>query len=193
MKSTARIVRMAVAITLLFMPILAKPAETEHREHGAHEHGHGVLGIVIEENDLAIEFEVPAINVVGFEHDPSNEEQRHAVENAIALFKRSEALFLLPETANCRISKTEVAMSREEHHVKEKPSDQKNSAHDIHSELHAEYLYHCNSPEKLKSVNVQLFDHLIGASEIDVQIVTPTRQMATELTPNDTVVKFTSE
>jgi hypothetical protein len=198
-----RVMRMALAIGILWTPFVAPTAEVEHREHGAHEHGHGMLSIVIDGDELAIELELPGVNVVGFEHEPSNQEQRRAVEETIALFKRSETLFILPGAAGCRADKVDVTLAHEEHHngnghsaqalTQDKKAAQADDAHEVHSELRAEYHFHCNTPTEIDSVEVRLFGYLIDLNDIEVQIVTPTLQTATELDADNTIIKLVGE
>ena len=68
----------AAAMILLLASALSA-AEGEHREHGAHEHGRGLLNVVVEGNELVIEFEMPGVNVVGFEHE---EGEHHSGEHS---------------------------------------------------------------------------------------------------------------
>ena len=198
--------RLAVAAAALSLSLSVLAAGDEHREHGKHEHGHGSLDVVLEGDELVIALRIPAVNVVGFEHEPSTDEQRQAVEEALAVFRKGSELFAPSEAAGCAVEKVEVALAGIEHHEgeeheqhaeedKEKhhqPKDQGGHAeeHDeeVHSELHGEYEFHCKAPEKLKRVSVKVFEHLSDAEELEARIVTPTVQTAVELTPRDTVL-----
>jgi hypothetical protein len=71
------------AITAVAVLAFAASAE-EQRQLGAHEHGHGHLNIAIEAKSVAFELEVPGMDIVGFEHEPSTPEQRAAVAQAKA-------------------------------------------------------------------------------------------------------------
>ena len=65
------------------MACAALPASAEeHRQLGAHVHGHGRLNIAIEGNTISMELEVPGMDIVGFEHEPSTPEQKAAVAQA---------------------------------------------------------------------------------------------------------------
>ena len=192
-------------VALLLISMGVSSTESEHREHDAHEHGQGLLNVVAEGDELAIEFRMPAANVVGFEHEPSTDEQRHAVEEALAMFRRAEALFTPSEGAGCRIETVEVKLAGIEHHEGEEEGhheDHAEEGHDdsaehnehaeeTHSELHGEYHFHCESPEKLEQLQVHLFDHLQDAEAIEAQVVTATVQTAVELHPSEAVVELT--
>jgi len=174
-------------MALLLLYGTAGASEGERRELGAHEHGHGLLSVAVDGNDLVIELEIPAMNIVGFEHAPETDEQRHAVEEAVDTFRRGDTLFVPTEGAACGIENVEVAlsgMSHDEHEGEGEGHDRgKKNEHESegHSELHGEYYFRCAEPGALESLEVRVFDYLKGMEELEVQIVTPTLQTATEL------------
>ena len=101
---------LSVAV-LLSVPGPVTAADRAHREHAAHEHGHGVLEVVFEGKMLAIGLRVPAVNVVGFEHAPETDAQKHAVEEAVARFRAGEKLFVLPAQAKCKATHLDVELA----------------------------------------------------------------------------------
>src|SRR5262245_46549965 len=103
----------AAAVALL--PATAR-AEDEHRELGPHVHGHGTLNIAIEDKRVSMELEVPGIDVVGFEHAPSTDAQKAAVDKATAELKQPLSVFKLPAAAGCIVASADVAVEKEEHH-----------------------------------------------------------------------------
>ena len=198
MKDLTHIVRMALAIALLPTAFNVAAAETEHREHGPHEHGHGKLSIVADGAELVIELEVPGVNVVGFEHAPSTEEQKRTIETAIAVFRRADLIFVPSAAAKCRARKAEVSMASMEHHADEENAQDDSSGQNheegaTHSELHAEYRFHCKVPAELESLEVRLYEHLTNMHDVDVQVVTPTLQTAQELTIDDPTVRLMAD
>lgn len=199
---------LSAAVALLAISLDVPAVEDKRREHGAHEHGHGSLDVVVEGDELVTALRVPAVNVVGFEHEPSTDEQRRAVEEALAVFRQGAKLFAPSKAARCAVEKVEVGLGGieghegEEHehqaeHDKdedqqreyegEKVEEHKNEAH---SELHGEYHFRCEAPEKLKRLAVRVFEHLTDAEELEARVVTSTAQTAAELTPRDTVLKL---
>ena len=205
--------RPALAIVTL---LVASPAfsesEGEHRQHGAHEHGHGTLDIVVEGEDLVVELRIPAVNVVGFEHAPRNDSERDAVRQALVPFRDAASVLVPSAEAKCEIEKVEAGIAgwdqkenghrdAEERHENERRGheDDEHDAHareehasefdaEAHSELHAAYHFRCHAPERLTRIDAGLFDHLQDAEEIDIRVVTATAQMARELHPGETVV-----
>ena len=181
----------AIAVTLCFLsnPVLAE--QEAQRAHGAHEHGRGLLNVVVDGNRLVIEFEMPAINVVGFEHAPDTDEERRTVERTLEIFGRADALFVPSTGAACRADSSEVELEG----MAQARDGSDAGAHsenreEGHSELHAEYVFYCDLPESLANLEVRLFEHLRDVDEIDVQLVTPTIQTALELHARSSVLRL---
>jgi len=184
-----------IAAAILPLALSVSADEGEHREHGAHEHGRGLLNVVVEGNALVIEFEMPGVNVVGFEHEPGTDEEKHAVEEAVETFAKADALFVPSVDAQCHAEKAEVELAGLEHEEGEHSEHESKAEHaehkeEAHSELHAQYVFHCDAPDALENLEVRLFDHLRDVEEIDVQLVTPTIQTAMELHVTSAVVRL---
>ena len=187
-------------------------SDGEHREHDAHEHGHGTLDIVVEGEELVIELRIPAVNVVGFEHAPRDDAEREAVRQALVPFGDGASVFLLPAAAECEAEGAETEIfsmehedeQAEDHGHKDDSHDHGDEKHDTdehaehegdaaeeaHSELHATYRFHCHAPDRLDRIDVRAFEHLRDAEELDVRVVTTTAQLAMELSPDSTVVEL---
>ena len=71
--------RVALAVSVLSVFGLASAFE---RDHDAHEHGPATLTVVQEGHDLHLSFNSPAMDIVGFEHAPSNDAERAKIANA---------------------------------------------------------------------------------------------------------------
>lgn len=214
-------------LVLAALPMLAAGAafaasESGHREHGAHEHGHGTLDVAVEGEDLVIEFRIPAVNAVGFEHAPGTDAEREAVRQALARFGDPAAVVVPSPDAECEPERAEADFrgmdhegSHEQHEedghghehgedgaAREKDEDEDHdhdehrddehesgeSGAEAHSELHATYHFHCHAPERLDRLQVRVFELLHDAEEIEVRVVTPALQKATDLHPGDTVI-----
>ncbi|MEM1174501.1 MAG: DUF2796 domain-containing protein [Pseudomonadota bacterium] len=74
------------------------------------QHVHGVidLGVVVEDNTLAVSLDAPLSDVVGFEHAPSDDAQRSALERAARILARADAMFGVPASAGCSVSETTI-------------------------------------------------------------------------------------
>ena len=122
----ARLVRPALPVAAVLVAGAAFAAsEGEHREHEAHEHGHGTLDIAVEGEELVVEFRIPAVNVVGFEHAPRDDAEREAVRQALVPFKDAASVLAPSPEAMCEIETVEAALSSMEH-----------EAHHEHDESH---------------------------------------------------------
>ena len=199
----------ALAAVLVAGTAIAE-SDRKHREHDAHEHGHGTLDIVVEGEELVIELRMPAVNVVGFEHAPRDDAEREAVRQALVPFADGASVFLLPEGAECEPEAAEVEIfsmeSEDDHAAKDGEKDdghghktdkhakaeddehEADSTEEAHSELHATYHFHCHAPGQLDRIDARVFEHLRDAEEIDVRVVTTTAQLAMELHADSTVV-----
>lgn len=86
--------RTTIGAMALVVGLGADAAET----HGAHEHGHAVLKLVQEGTEVVVHFESPLDSIAGFEHEPENDEQRAALEEAMRIVQASENIVRLPDT-----------------------------------------------------------------------------------------------
>jgi hypothetical protein len=77
-------------------------------QHSPHEHGVGQLNIAIEGNVLEMELIAPGADIVGFEHPPHSDEDKHAVEHGVEKLKAATALFKLPDAAGCALEEAEI-------------------------------------------------------------------------------------
>lgn len=149
----------------------------DDRESGldAHEHGHAKLNVVVDQAEVHIEFHVPAMNLVGFEHTPETPEQKEAIAGAVEQLEQADTLFEVDEAADCNFSAVTA-----EHHEPEEGGE--------HSEFEASYTLECAKPEKLTQLAVPLFDVLEGMEEIEVQLVTPSLQTMVEVTESEKTI-----
>jgi hypothetical protein len=213
--------RIALTISLLAPLALVAPAviasekhEHEHdhekRQHDAHVHGIAALNLALEGNEVHVELDSPAANIVGFEHAPSSEADHAALDKAVAILKDGDRLFRFNAEAHCRMEQSNVTSSLldEEHGEHEGDHDHKkkeaqghdehqHEAHgheehegETHSDIDVVYHFECDQPGKLAQLTVELFEAFSGMAELNVQYVVESKQGAAKLTPADHVVKF---
>lgn len=87
-------------------------AQAEFQQQAPHVHGTARLTLVQDRSTLLIEFESPAINIVGFEHAPQNPSQRLAIEEAIQTLEASDSVLLL-SALDCEIVQTWATLTGE--------------------------------------------------------------------------------
>ncbi|WP_323906785.1 DUF2796 domain-containing protein [Aeromonas caviae] len=186
------------AVTLL-LAAAAFGAQAHHDEHeshshGAHEHGHGHLNLVLDGNQLMIELQAPAADLVGFEHAVNTDEEKAQYAKAVARLQQPDALFRFDPAAGCKLTQQELQAAKEDHdhdHEHEHEHDKADGAHDEHhhddaghADMGAMYTYTCATPAKLTGLEATLFSLYPSLEKLSVQGILPTGQTAAELTPS---------
>lgn len=186
------------AVTLLLAAAAfgaqANHDEHESHSHGAHEHGHGHLNLVLDGNQLMIELQAPAADLVGFEHAANTDEEKAQYAKAVARLQQPDALFRFDPAAGCKLTQQELQAAKEDHdheHEHEHEHDKADGAHDEHhhddaghADMGAMYTYTCATPAKLTGLEVTLFSLYPSLEKLSVQGILPTGQTAAELTPS---------
>ena len=190
--------RTTVGAVVLLIGLGADAAET----HGAHEHGHAVLKLAQEGTEVVVHFESPLDSIVGFEHEPQNDEQRAALEEAAGLVLVSENIVRLPATCTSS-GEPEINVPYlsddhgDDHDAADEHSDTAHYDHEssgegedghhahegaeAHADLEAAFKYRCESGvEWLEATAFATFD---GLEEIELQAVGPDVTVAETLTP----------
>jgi len=128
----------ACCLTGLFLvnPVAAQVK----RDLDSHQHGASSLNIVIENSTVYLEFESPWNNLVGFEHEPSTDEQREAVSQAISLLEQPLSLFSPDGDSACVVASIDIesTMSAEGSHSDHDHGDEHDDEHG-HDDEHAEH------------------------------------------------------
>jgi Protein of unknown function (DUF2796) len=162
-------------------------AAQEHRQLGAHVHGHGRLNIAIEDKTVSIELEAPGADIVGFEHEAATGAQRAEIEKAKATLAAGLSLFTPAAAAGCTQNASKVSIEAEhehehEHHAEGARSDAEEEAADHHhSEFHAEYAFECASPGRLTSMTFDYFKAFPNAEALDISLISPKGQSGYEV------------
>lgn len=177
------------------LPIcLASPvsADEQHRQLDAHVHGHGEFNIAIEGNKVTMILEAPGADIVGFEHEPSNDQQKQAIEKAKALLLKGVSIFKLPAKAGCKIVTSKVGIPGHEHkgeegaaeHDKheEHEADHKEDEGEEHSEFHAVFELECTASDQLNIIDFPYFNNFKAAKELEVTVITEKNQASYEVT-----------
>ncbi len=88
-----------------------KPHKDNHQQHqaeqaslAAHVHGLATLNVAFDGQQLELQLESPAMNIVGFEYQPSSAADHHAVAKAERKLKDAQALFTLTSAAHCSLT-----------------------------------------------------------------------------------------
>lgn len=167
----------------------------EHRQQGVHEHGVAHLDLARQGKRVELHLESPAMNLVGFEHMPSDDADRRVLDKALATLRAGDRLFHFDLEAACRLvdatvktpltdstdtaGHADVERDDDKH---EKHEEQEDHAHGHHADIDADYRFACANPDALRRIRVELFREFPATQRLLIQFVTDSRQGAAELT-----------
>ena len=189
--------------------IAAFPAIAENaRELDAHEHGVGTLNIAIDGTTIAMAFEAPGADIVGFEYAAESGADLAAIDAAVSTLGAPLDLFVMSDAANCSLVDAQAALEGEDghdDHGEDVHADEEHDDHDeedhnqlaeegsddrgdddhadeaVHTEFHAKYTLTCDKPDALTEINFTYFDAFPNAKEVEVQIITTSDAQAFEV------------
>lgn len=145
---------------------------------GAHVHGHAVLTLVLEGNEMQLAFQSAAQSVVGFEHKPSTAEQKQEVAAAIEVFNQGE-WFSFNNDANCELAMAEASTDLTEL-----------QANEGHADFYANYQLLCQRPARLNELNLRIFELLPALQHMDIQWIINGQQGASQAALSSSTVRF---
>ena len=130
-------------ISLLFIFSLANAEETRHAN--AHVHGLNNLTMVLSQNQIAITYEMPIIQLYE-EHEEHEEHEELAIKNeSLKAFENHLQLFEFPIGAECELS----SFKSELHNV---------STEGDHKDIELSYEFYCNEPNLLNGIQINAFE-----------------------------------
>ena len=178
----------ALAALALAATASALAVAEEHRELGPHVHGQGNLNIAVEDKRVSMELEVPGMDIVGFEHDATTDDQKAAMEKAKTQLAQPLSVFKLPAAAGCTVADAKVAVEAEHHHDgdadddhdhdhdKATSEDHDHDGHEGHKEFHVTYALDCAEPASITAIDFDYFKLFAGAHDLTVNVVTAKAQ-----------------
>ncbi|OIN13976.1 DUF2796 domain-containing protein [Oceanisphaera psychrotolerans] len=187
---------LALALPLLPFCLLAQPLP------GVHEHGFGRLSLALDQQQLVLELLVPAADVVGFEHAPTDEAEQAQLTDALKRVQQADTLFHLSEAAACQLNTSRVLEEDTDAHELEEHADEPEHKHGHHENEHADehhhehhddepghndvlvqYRYRCQQPLALNRLSTTLFEQFPSLTRVELQGIVPAGQIATTLSP----------
>lgn len=138
---------------------------SDHRHHEAHVHGEAMINILIDDSSFIFELNSPAVNLLGFEHEPEThgeEEKVNQINNKLIDYRN----ILSISDINCVQSEYELTAPYGEH-----AEDNHHHHHhgDDHSEYYLFYSLKCDAINDLKKIKVELFESFKGFKSVDVK------------------------
>jgi len=176
---------------LLPLAALAGNDEHHHVQHGVHVHGEAALYLMLQGNELEMEFHSPAMNIVGFEHKAVSVEEKQKIQNALAILKQTDELFAFKGT-QCKLEKAEAEFKLEEndeHDAEEHHDHEAEGNHAEHSEFHVIYQFTCDDGKSLRVIEVNLPARFSGIRTLDAEWVLKGKQGAAELTKDTNTIQ----
>jgi hypothetical protein len=143
---------------LLFLPLIAVAADK-------HVHGEANLYLVLDHKEnILVEFESPAANLIGFEHEPSNAKEHHLVADAINQLHNYKNLVSFPK-GECHLvtAKVHSPFSTEETHNKNGHDEHSSHHHDAHHDHKKHHDHHNEHGNEDTHASHDHHDH--GSSE----------------------------
>jgi hypothetical protein len=178
-----------ILLSLAFCPLVAISAEK-------HVHGDAELFIALEGNQVLIEFESPADNIIGFEHAPATPLQHQQLATSLALLEEHSSIAAFSEITCKQISaEVESPFKNHDEHEKSHDSEHKEHGHEHekseHTEFHTSYTLECNADtQNLSAITINAFKHFKGINNITVKWVTANGQGSTKVTATKTELEL---
>ena len=142
----------------------------EARRANAHVHGLNNLSMVISQNQVAISYEMPIVQLLD-EHDEHDEHDDHdehdepdehdeltVSDEALATFNNYSQLFELPKGAGCHLTSFESGL----HSV---------STEGDHKDVELSYEFACSNPSQLKNLTINAFDRFSELETLNFEAV----------------------
>ena len=143
-------------LSLLLVSSFASAEEA--RRANAHVHGLNNLSMVISQNQVAITYEMPIVQLFD-EHDEHDEHDEPTLsDESLAEFQNYSQLFALPESANCALVSFESGL----HNV---------STEGDHKDVELAYEFSCNEPSQLKSITINAFNRFSELETLNFEAV----------------------
>ena len=171
-----------IASLAIFAAFPALAEQAEHRHLGPHVHGQGTLDIAIEGKKIEMELVSPGMDIVGFEHVATTDDQKAAVEKAKGKLADVLNVFQLPAAAKCKTETANVESRKETHQPGEKDDDDDKPGEPQHSEFHATYTITCEAPENITGMKTAYFSDFAGGQLLNVNVTTSKGQTQAQMT-----------
>ncbi len=187
---------LASAALALSFPVLA-----DDHQHSleAHVHGIGTLNIALENQLLELQLESPAMNIIGFEYQPTTEADIQSVKAAQNTLSNAAELFAFSPAAQCRLTLVSIhnallkgsgAHEHDHDHDHESQPAAEIAEHQ-HNDISAHYQYHCATPAQLNSIDLAgLFKLFTQTEKIQVQLIVGDHQQGAELSAKNTSLSW---
>lgn len=149
------------------------------RQHAAHVHGQAEGQLAVDGSSVQLSLQIPAHNLLGFEHAPVNEAQRSALDATVRHLEES-AWLQTPPAADCQrqeltldtpgLEAPEDGSAHHHHHAHEH-----DHGGDEHGAFELTIQLDCRVPEALTWLELDLFEAYPANESIRLDLLTATR------------------
>jgi len=162
-------------ISLLFISSIANAEETRHAS--VHVHGLNNLTMVLSQNQIAITYEMPIIQLYE-EHEEHEEYEELAIKNeSLMAFQNHLELFELPIGAECELS----SFQSELHNV---------STEGDHKDIELFYEFYCNEPNLLNGIQINAFERFDDLQMVNFDGIINNQGFTKRFNPLETKITF---
>jgi hypothetical protein len=181
-------------LSFLLWPLVSMSADK-------HVHGEAELFIAIEGNQVLLELQSPADNIIGFEHAPVTQSQHEQLKTSFTKLK--DYTFIASFIGGvCQQVSSEVESPFKDNHDsvekehghnhgaadKEQKHEHNHDA-DNHSDFYVSYTLECDSAvDNISAIEIHAFKHFIGIKNIIVKWVTPKGQGSAKANTKNQVI-----
>ena len=165
-------------LSLLLVSSFASAEEA--RRANAHVHGLNNLSMVISQNQVAVNYEMPIVQLFD-DHDEHEGHDDHdeltVSDEALAELKEYSQLFTFPKGAGCNLTSFESGL----HSV---------STEGDHKDVELSYEFACSNSDQLKSITINAFDRFSELETLNFEAVINNKALSKSQKSDDNKVMF---
>lgn len=164
---------MKLLLAFIFLSFAVSAGEKHtHREHSAHAHGAGNLGIAFEGAKGQIDFKIPSESIFGFEYVAKSEkDKKKRDEGLIKLETKISEMVVFDSSLNCKITKDKIEVVAES--IK-------------HSNAVAAYNVVCDKSPVGTEITFNFQKQFPKIKDLEVQVIADNVQKSVEVEKNNT-------
>jgi hypothetical protein len=169
-------------------------------QQAAHEHGVGRAQVALDGRDLLINLQIPAHDLLGFEHAPQRPEELQKLSALRHKWSRTEAWVQLNGNASCVQRSFDLQVGadaqneggphdHDHHHHDDNHHEHANTPSE-HADVQIALVFQCQAPEQISEVRLNPFALVSTLQELRYESIWPTGQGSGRLRPQQLSVKL---
>lgn len=180
--------RIGVGLSLFLTMCFANAGQDNHV------HNEGQMLISQQDSQWFFQFNIPATNAFGFEHQPENEQQKQAINGFLTTVQSAKNVLQLD--GDCKLIQSDENLSELLNSKMDEATHEKDHAHEAHHHeddaehehigehinVEFSYLFTCQDP--VETIEISLFDNTLQLQELSAQWITENGQGAKTISKN---------